>query len=230
MAAALEHGPRGLVQQLILATEHALHHRAALCTAALATIDAPADRLAVHQAHGAVALINAVAAFPSSQVILHGALVALNKVWAGGLPPYDAPCVPTERIVASVLDVMVKWKGDLLVTQATLRLLSLHTRSATQLVKAPQVIAAIERAALGQFKTDDVVQSYVAECVVHLNCVEPQDVLTAHGQLGYASLCEMSVKLCYATPRPAALQLGGADWQVKVLATYPKLRERARAA
>jgi hypothetical protein len=214
-----QHGPRGLVQQLTLATEHALHHRAALCMGAIVTIDTPADRVAAHRAKGAEALLNVLAAFPDSLVIAQGALVALNKVWAGGLAPFNAP---------AVLDVMAKHKADLLAIQAGLRLLSLHARSAMQLVKAPQALKAIELAAR-TYNEDQIVQSYVAECVVSLNCIEPKDVVMAHGQLGYASICEASVRLCHATARPAALQLGGADWQEKVLALYPRLRERARA-
>lgn len=223
-----QHGPRGLVRQLKRATEHALHDRAALCMGAIVSMQSLPDRVAAHKAKAAEVLVHVAQAFPTSLLIAQGCLVALNKVWAGGLPPFDARSpntVPTERVLTAVLDVMAKHGADLLATQAGLRLLSLHARSATQLLKLPTVMETLEAAAR-VFPQDDTVQSYVAQTAVSVNCIEPSDVTSAHGRLGFEAVCEATVRLCVSTRRPA-LQLGGVDWQEKVIALYPRMRQRA---
>ena len=222
-----QHGPRGLVHHVKLAAEHQLEYRAALFIGAIVTIPtkAIAQRLAAHRAKGAEVLVNVLHAFPESFVIAQGALVALNKVWEAGLSPFDAAFVPTERVVTAVLDVMAKHKADLLATQAGLRLLSLHARSRTQLLKLPQVMEALEVATCS-YPNDDTVQSYAAETVISINCIEPSGAINAHGQLGYAAVCEATVRLCLSTRRPS-MQLGGVDWQEKVMLLFPRMRERA---
>ena len=117
-----QHGPRGLVRQVKLAAEHQLHHRAVLCMGAIVTIHRVEDRIAAHQAKGAESLVNVMKAFPASLIIAQGGLVALNKVWAGGLPPLDAPFVPTERVLSAILHAMVTFKGDLLLQRVSMHL------------------------------------------------------------------------------------------------------------
>ena len=218
-----QHGARGLVRQLKRATERALHDRAALCMGAIVTIQRLDDRVAAHKAKGAEALVGVVKAFPTSLVIVQGCLAALNKVWAGGLPPFDAPFVPTDRVLTTVLDVMAQHEADRLAQQAGLRLLSLHARSATHLLKLPTVMETLEATAR-RFPHDDTVQSYVAETAISVNCIEPSDVINAHGRLGYAAVCEATVRLCLST-RPS-IQLGGEAWQARVLQLFPRMRER----
>ena len=221
-----QHGPRGLVHQVKLAAEHQLEHRTAIFMGAIVAIpiQATSQRLVAHRAKGAEVLVDVLRTFPESLVIAQGAVVALNKVWEGGLRPFDASFVPTERVVTAVLDVMATFKTDLLTTQAGLRLLSLHTRSATHLLKLPQVMEVLETAARS-FKDDDTVQSYAAETVISINCIEPVDLISAHGEMGYAAVCEATVRLCLSTRRPS-IQLGGVDWQERVLKLYPRMRER----
>jgi hypothetical protein len=215
-----EHGTRGLVRALVRATARADERATARLLGALLTLDAPPDRGAARGAGAERAVAEALAAFPASRAVAGTALGALARVWA-----FD-DAADTERLLDATLAALARHAGDALLQAAGVRLLKLHVRSAQQLVATPRVLAALERAMLA-LPADDAVQHWGAEAVVALNGIEPAALVKAHGALGYGAIAEASVRLCLATPRPATLQVGGVDWQAKVLAVHPRLRSQA---
>ena len=143
------------------------------------------------------------------------------------MPPFEAPWVPTERLVTAVLTSMPRHHADRLTVSAGVRLLKMHALSSQRLVLAPQVLTAIA-AAMRSYPHDDTVQHWSAEGVVALNQVEPADVIAAHGQASYDAMCLTSIHLALTALRPATLLISGTAWHDIILQQFPRLRSQTR--
>ena len=127
-------------------------------------------------------------------------------------------------MLGDVLRAMRRHRRDRRVQQAGMRLLARHARSPRRLVRLPQCVEAIAKAAR-RHAADATVQSYAAEAVTALNGVPPEAVARAHGASGALALAAASVAL--ALSAPPSLVVHGHDWRALVLAVHPRLRSQA---
>ena len=220
-------GPHGLCDDLRDATAHSLHDVAVMYLSAMMRIDTVTDHVTAHQARSAEAISDALDRWPDSLQLNTVALGGLFRVWGGGVPPFEASWVPTERLVSAVLTSMQRHQADRLTISAGVRLLKMHAQSSQRLVLAPQVLTAIE-AAMRSYPQDDTVQHWSAEAIVALNQVEPADVIAAHGQASYDAMCLTSIQLALTALRPATLFISGMAWHDMILQRFPRLRSQAR--
>ena len=216
-------GPQGLCDDLRDATAHALHDVAVRYISAMMRIDTLTDHMSAHHARSAEAITDALHLWPDSLELNAVALGALFRVWGGGVPPFEASWMPTERLVQAVVAAMRRHQADHLATSAGLRLLKMHTRSAQRLVLAPQVLAAVADA-MRAHPQDETVQHWSAEAVVAICANEPTDVIAAHGLVQYSDMGVASIQLALAARRPATLFIAGSAWYDKVLELFPRLR------
>jgi hypothetical protein len=220
-------GPHGLCDDLRDATTHSLHDVAVMYLSAMMRIDVLFDHVVAHQARSAEAIADALDCWPQSLQLNTVALGGEFKVWRGGMPPFHAPWVPTERLVSAVLTSMQRHQTDRLTISAGVRLLKMHAQSSQRLVLAPRVLTAIA-AAMRSYPQDDTVNHWSAEGVVALNKVEPADVIAAHGQASYDAMCITTIQLALTTLRPATLLISGTAWHDMILLQFPRLRSQAR--
>ena len=220
-------GPQGLCDDLRDATAHSLHDVAVMYLSAMMRIDALTDHVAAHQARSAEAIADALDCWPQSLHLNTIALGALFRVWGGGVPPFEASWVPTERLVSAVLTSMQRHHTDRLTVSAGVRLLKMHALSSQRLVLAPQVLTAVA-AAMRSYPQDDTVQHWSAEAIVALDQVEAADVIAAHGQASYDAMCLTSIQLALTALRPATLLVSGTAWHDMILQRFPRLRSQTR--
>ena len=217
-------GVAGVVAQVRLATQHGLAARATTYMAALTRVDAPNDVAALRAADGANVLGAALDAFASrsSALLVQCALGALDRAWTT-----RGAHVPAASVVGAVLDAMATHAGgDVLVAQCALRLLRQHAAGDACAALAPRVAEAAG-AAMRAHPADGTVQDWGAEVVCLLAGLAPAEVAAAHGALGYGRLATACVAAAVeASARPATLLVAGAPWHAKVLAAFPRLRER----
>lgn len=218
-----EQGVAGVVAQVRLAAQHGLAARATTYMAALTRVEAPNDVAALRAADGANVLGAALAAFArrGSALLAQCALGALDRAWAT-----RGAHVPSAAVLGAVLDAMTLHRSDVLVAQCGLRLLRQHAAGDACVALAPRV-AEVAGAAMRAHRADGTVQHWGAEVVCLLAGLEPVAVAKAHGALGEARLATACVAAAVeAGARPTTLLVGGAPWHAKVLATFPRLRER----
>jgi hypothetical protein len=218
-------GPQGLCDDLRDATAHSLHDVAVMYLSAMMRIDTLTDHVAAHQARSAEAIVDALDRWQDSLELNTVALGALFRVWAGGMPPFEAQWVPTERLVQAVMAAMQRHQADRLTVSAGMRLLKLHARSTQRLMLAPQVLAAIADT-MPMYPQDDTVQHWSAETVVAICANEPADLITAHGIVQYDAMCVTCIQMALTARRPATLFVAGSAWYDKVLELFPRLRSR----
>lgn len=185
------------------------------------------DHVTAHQARGAEACIGALGAFPDDAMVAQAVLCALFRCWGGGTAPFDADWVPTASIVKAILDAAQRYKDDMLVQQAALRLMKLHTNSRLQIVQAPRTVETVAHA-MRAFPQDNTIQTWGAESVCALNGIEPSDWVKAHGEASYMALRVTSIELAMTAPRPSTVLVNGTDWQDKVLQLFPRLRSQEK--
>ena len=218
-------GAAGLVQMVALATQHGLTRLAETALRAMSHITAHADRLAAHNAGGGRVIAECLNTFPTSLGIARAALVAgLYRAWGGGLAPFHDARVPTSTVIQAVVAAMKRFPMDTLVQQGGVRLLDCHARSQHKLVETPSVVEAVA-ATMRAFVHDGTIQHLGASAIASVNGIQPSELKRAHAKAGYDAIHVTSVAL--AVSSPPSLQIGGRSWQEVVLATYPRLRDRA---
>ena len=220
-------GPQGLCDDLRDATAHSLHDVAVMYLSAMMRIDTVTDHMAAHQARSAEAIADALDRWPQSLQLNTVALGGLFRVWGGGVPPFEASWVPTERVVSAVLTSMQRHHADRLTVSAGVRLLKMHAQSAQRLVLAPKVLTAIA-SAMHTYPDDETLQHWSAVSIVALNQVEPADVISAHDQASYDAMCITSIQVALTALRPTSLLISGTPWYDTILQKYPKLRSQCR--
>ena len=220
-------GPQGLCDDLRDATAHSLHDVAVLYISAMMRIDTLTNHVAAHHARSAEAIVDTLDCWPQSLQLNTVALGGLFRVWGGGVPPFEAPWVPTERLVTAVLTSMQRHHADRLTISAGVRLLKMHAQSSQRLVLAPQVLTAIA-SAMHTYPGDATLQHWSAEAIVALNQVEPADVISAHDQASFDAMCITSIQVALTALRPTSLLISGTPWYDTILQKYPKLRSQCR--
>jgi hypothetical protein len=130
--------------------------------------------------------------------------------------------VAAECLVTLVLDETAHYQDVLLLQQAGLRVLRMHTAS-QQLLLAPSVLTVVGRA-MDTHRSDDTTQHWGAETVCCLASIDPADLIRTHGQDQYAAMRRLFVQLAVNADRPATLLLDGTPWFDIVLQLYPRDR------
>ena len=218
-------GTVSLVQTLGVANQHRIPQLADTALRAMMHITTRADQLAAHNAGAAMVITECLHTFSTSLGVTRAALVAgLYRAWGGGLEPFHDAWVPTAAVIKAIVAAMKRFPADLLVQQGGVRLLDCHARSRHRLVETPSAVEAVA-SAMRTFMHDGAIQHLGASAIASVNGIEPSDLKRAHAKAGCDAIHVTSIAL--AVSSPPSLQIGGRPWQEVVMATYPRLRERA---
>jgi hypothetical protein len=214
-ALVAQYSATDLVSQLRLATDRCQRERTALLCGALIRIEDDAARV-----DGAEVVANAISKFPTDKIVVGVALGALSYSW----PP---PATSTKRVLNIVMEAMARFKTQLLVMQAGVRILKLHSASNQQIVLAPSVMKTVY-GAMQSFPHDDMINHWGAQVVSMLNGIEPEEVIRAHGNMNYTAMHVQSIALAITAHRPTTLVLNGTPWHDLILDLHPRLRSQVR--
>jgi len=224
-AAIAQHGPTHLVEQLRACVDNRLRERAIFLMSAIVRCTGVNDQIALARADAASVLVTAIAANPRDRLTVCASLGALDKCW----PSEVANDEPTTRRIAQCCIDAIAGHADLHVHQAAVRLLKLHSLSNQNLVMAVEAIEALQRATRA-FPADDTIQFWAAQGCVGYCSIEPDDVISTHGQSGFDRLRQASIAIAVAAPHPTELLIGDRPWNEVILSLYPRLRSQAQRA